>query len=639
MGIVFSPLIGFGLSLCLLRHPRIVQTLTCIAVAVAFLSTLSLWLFFKPNLTFTVELFGWLKAAKMRVKWGIGFDNLNFIMAMIVTFISFLVHIYSLGYMAQDPNRARYMAYLNFFTFTMLVLITSPTIIQLFVGWEGVGLASYLLIGFWNQKPRANAAAIKAFIVNRVGDACMLLGICVLFYQFQTFDFSIINLKAPSQVGVTISFWGFDILSLNLIGILLFIAAMSKSAQLGLHVWLPDAMEAPTPVSALIHAATMVTAGVFLIVKLSPLYEATPFVREIMVIIGSLTALFAAIVALTQTDIKRIIAYSTCSQLGYMVLACGCSAYSAAIFHLATHAFFKALLFLGAGSVIHAMSGEQDIRKMGGLGKLIPTTYILMVIGSLALTGVPGLAGYYSKDLIIESVWASGHPFALIIALFVVILTAFYSWRLLWLVFQGPLRADEQVTAHIHESPLIILIPLKVLAVGAIFGGWWGYRWLIQGQGTFTWQGSLIETLLLEKMHPPLWVRIVPLSLTIAGILLTYLIYQNPRWINRIGKGFVYRFSYNKGYFDEIYEFLFVRPLIALGNFFANIIDPKIIDRFGPQTTAKLSIFLSNQHKLLQNGYLSQYAFIMLLSTTLFLGFYCISFYFQVNVDKIWPIF
>ncbi len=431
---------------------------------------------------------------------------------------------------------------------------------------------------------------------------------------------------------------GIDVFALDLIGILLFIGAMAKSAQLGLHVWLPDAMEAPTPVSALIHAATMVTAGVFLIVKLSPLYEATPFVREIMVMIGSLTALFAAIIALTQIDIKRIIAYSTCSQLGYMVLACGCSAYSAAIFHLVTHAFFKALLFLGAGSVIHAMSGEQDIRKMGGLGKLIPITCVLMWIGSLALAGVPGLSGYYSKDLIIEYVWASDHLFALTIALLVVMLTAFYSWRLLWLVFQGPLRADEQVTAHIHESPLIVLIPLFILAVGAIFGGWWGYHWLIQGQGTFSWQGSLVETLALEKIHLPLWIHIVTVSLAITGILLACLIYQYPRWINKVGKGFLYRFSYNKGYFDEIYEYLFVKPFLVLGSFFSNIIDPKIIDRFGPQATVKASIFMSNHHKLLQNGYLSQYAFVMLLSIMLFLGFYCIQFYFPVDVDKIWSI-
>lgn len=639
IGVVFSPLIGFILSLCLLRYPRIVQTITCFAVGLAFCLTIGLWIALKPNLNFTLELFGWLKAGKLRAKWGVSFDNLNFVMTMMVTFISFWVHIYSLGYMSHDPNRARYMAYLNFFTFTMLFLITSPTIAQLFVGWEGVGVASYLLISFWNYKPQASAAALKAFIVNRVGDAFMLLGICVLFFQFETFDFSMINLKISSQLGETIRFWGYDLPALDLIGILLFIGAMSKSAQLGLHVWLPEAMEAQTPVSALIHAATMVTAGVFLIVKLSPLYEAIPFVRQIMTIVGSLTALFAAFVALTQTDIKKIIAYSTCSQLGYMVVACGCSAYSAAIFHLLTHAFFKALLFLGAGSVIHAMSGEQDIRKMGGLGKLIPKTYFLMWIGSLALAGFPGFAGYYSKDLIIENVWMTSHPIILGISLLVVLLTAFYSWRLLWIVFQGPLRADEQVSAHIHESPKIILFPLFILAIGSIFGGWWGKRWFVEGRGTFSWQGSIVETTILGKTTLPVWLHVVPVSLCVLGIALGCFLYYKPQFVNKIGKGFLYRLSFNKGYFDQIYDYLFSKPLARIGRFFSTTIDHNIIDKFGPRAVSKAAVFLSHQYKFLQNGYLSRYAYIMLLSTVIFLAYYCIQFYFPLNVNKIWPIF
>ena len=608
--VVFSTLVGFCLSLTLLRYPKVVQTITCVAVAITFCALLGLWFTLGPDSNFTINSFYWLKVGKLKVRWGLSFNDLAFVMGAVVSFVSFWVHIYSLAYMAQDPHRARFMAYLNFFTFMMLFLVTSPTIIQLFVGWEGVGLASYLLIGFWGYREKAAAAAMKAFLVNRVGDAAMILGICALFYQFQTVNFLELAAKIPGQVGVMISFWGCEVPALNLIGLLFFIGAMAKSAQIGFHVWLPDAMEAPTPVSALIHAATMVTAGVFLIVKLSPLYDCTPWVREIMIVIGALTALFGAVVALTQTDIKRIIAYSTCSQLGYMVLACGCSAYKASIFHLVTHAFFKALLFLGAGSVIHAMSGEQDIRKMGGLARLIPTTYGLMWVGSLALAGIPFLAGYYSKDWILYSLWKNGSIGGLMVALLVVILTAFYSWRLLWLVFQGRLRADDQVEAHVHESSPVMLLPLFVLATGSVVSGWCGWH-----------------LLMAETIHSPWWLEFTPIALAVSGILGAVTVYRHPNLAEKLGQGMWYRFSYHKGYFDDLYKLLFVKPSLWLGHFFWRTIDVSVIDHFGPEASTKTALFLSGRHKILQNGYLSRYTFVMLLAILLILGYYFVEFY------------
>ncbi|RZI46107.1 NADH-quinone oxidoreductase subunit L [Candidatus Finniella inopinata] len=608
--VVFSTLGGFCLSLCLLRHPRIVQAVTCMAVAISFGGLLGLWFSLKPDLTFAMKLCYWLKVGKLKIFWGLCFNDLNFAMTGVVTFISFWVHIYSLSYMANDPHRARFMAYLNFFTFMMLLLITSPTLIQMFVGWEGVGVASYLLIGFWGHREKTGPAAMKAFLVNRVGDAAMLLGICALLYQFGTLEFSSLATQIPGQADATMNFWFSEVSALNLIGLLFFIGAMAKSAQIGFHVWLPDAMEAPTPVSALIHAATMVTAGIFLLAKLSPLYECAPYVRNVMIVVGALTALFGAVVALTQTDIKRIIAYSTCSQLGYMVLACGCSAYKAAIFHLVTHAFFKALLFLGAGSVIHAMSGEQDIRKMGGLARFIPTTCGLMWIGSLALGGIPFLSGYYSKDWILYSLWEAGSIGGLTIALFVITLTTFYSWRLLWLVFQGQLRADDQVEAHLHESPLLMLIPLFVLASGAVVSGWCGWH-----------------LLLVETTHSPLWLELIPFVLAVSGILGAIHVYRHPNLANKLGNGLLYQFSYRKGYFDEIYKSLLTKPILQLGTFFWRIIDVRVIDRFGPEASSKVLLFFSGRHKILQNGYLSRYTFIMMLAILLILGYYLVIFY------------
>lgn len=616
--VVFSTLVGFVISLSLLKYPKIVQTITCLAVAISFCALLRLWFHVKPPSTFTIDLFNWLKVGKLKVRWGLSFNDLAFVMGAVVGFVSFWVHIYSLAYMANDSHRARFMAYLNFFTFMMMFLVTSPTVIQLFVGWEGVGLASYLLIGFWGHREKAGVAAMKAFLVNRVGDAALILGVCALFYKFKTVNFSILAIKIPAQMGAMIGFWGCELPALDLIGLFFFIGAMAKSAQIGFHVWLPDAMEAPTPVSALIHAATMVTAGVFLIVKLSPLYDATLWVREIMIVIGALTALFGAVVALTQTDIKRIIAYSTCSQLGYMVMACGCSAYKAAIFHLVTHAFFKALLFLGAGSVIHAMSGEQDIRKMGGLGRLIPTTYGLMWVGSLALAGVPFLAGYYSKDWILYSLWKNGSMGGLVIALLVVALTAFYSWRLLWLVFQGHLRADDQVAAHIHESPLIMLLPLFVLATGSVVSGWCGWH-----------------LLMAETLHSPWWLEVTPLVLALGGIGGAVYVYRHPTLAEKLGQGIGYQFSYHKGYFDEFYNRLLVKPCLWLGHFFWRTVDTQVIDRLGPEASTKSALFLSGRHKILQNGYLSRYTFVMLLAILLILVYYFAYFYLWSSFVKV----
>lgn len=574
-----------------------------------------------------MDLFLWLKVGKLRVKWGICFDSLIFVLTVVVTFVSFWVHVYSIGYMANDVNRAKFMVYLNFFTFMMVFLLTSPTFIQLFVGWEGVGIASYLLISFWNHKLKAGLAAIKTFIVNRIGDAAILLGICVLFFKFETFDFSLINLKIPSQISQTIEFCGYNFPTLDLIGSLFLIGAMAKSAQLIFHIWLPDAMEAPTPVSALIHAATMVTAGIFLIVKLSFLYECTPLIRNFMKGIGSLTALFGAFVALTQIDIKKIIAYSTCSQLGYMMLACGCSAYDAAVFHIATHALFKALLFLSAGSVIHAMSGEQEIYKMGGLAQLIPLSYTFMWIGSLAIAGIPFFAGYYSKDFIIVNAWANAPFWCVGIALLTVFLTAFYSWRLLWVVFQGKLNADDQVVAHIHESPWVMLGPLFVLALGSSVGGWLGWRWLIKGQGSFSWQKSIVENSSLEYLHPPFWLELSTIVLSLMGIACAFFIYRKPERANNLAKNLLYQLSYHQCYFDQIYQYLFVKPLFYIGELFYCLIDIKTLDYRGLRNIGNSFVILSEKYKVIQDEYIGKYSFLMLLATVVILTLYLLRFF------------
>jgi NADH-quinone oxidoreductase subunit L len=589
-------------------------------MTISLIAAISLcWTVLSDNVNVTVNLFMWFKINHMRAYWGLKIDSLSAIMTLVVTFISFLVHVYSLGYMKHDTSLARFMAYLSFFTFTMLILVTAPNLLQMFAGWEGVGLASYLLIGFWYERPNASNAAMKAFIVNRVGDVGFILGICTVFSIFHTFDFDAIFTEIPkilqsSKLHSSFLGWSFD--SFNLIAFLFFIGAMGKSAQIGLHVWLPDAMEGPTPVSALIHAATMVTAGVFMVVRLSPIYELAPFARECMCVIGGVTAIFAATVALTQTDIKRVIAYSTCSQLGYMMFACGCSAYSAAFFHLVTHAFFKALLFLGAGSVIHAMSDEQNMEKMGGIYRLIPFTYVMMWIGTLALAGVPFFAGYFSKDAIIEAAYASGTVsgfFAFMCGLIVAALTALYSLRLLILVFHGEPKADDQVMAHVHEIPWVMRLPLLFLSFGSIFSGLVGSHWFLKQEWGFSWDKSIITTTLQEV---PTWVEYIPFMYSLSGIVLAYLFYihypHTPQlMIDKFAP--VYRFFLNKWYIDDLYQKVFVRAPLALGGILWRFADRQIIDRLGPDGITALTLKTSRIFSRFQTGYIYHYAFAMLL--------------------------
>lgn len=474
---IFAPLFGFLLAGLFGKGltDKGSQFITCLCVIAA--AVISCSMFFDVVLdghTRIVDLVSWITVGEFTVNWALRFDQLSVIMMCVITVVSSCVHVYSIGYMSHDACKSRFMAYLSLFTFAMLMLVTADNLLQLFFGWEGVGLASYLLIGFWNHKDSANAASMKAFIVNRVGDFGLALGIMATFVVFGSIEFETIFAHAADMADVSFEFWGGSYHALTVIGLLLFMGAVGKSAQLGLHVWLPDAMEGPTPVSALIHAATMVTAGVFLVARFSPLYEYAPIALQTVCIFGGITAFVAATIGMTQFDIKRVIAYSTMSQLGYMFFALGVSAYGAAMFHLVTHAFFKALLFLGAGSVIHAMSDEQDMRNMGGIWKKIPTTYVLMWIGSLALAGVPFFAGYYSKDIILESAWADGSWFgsmAFWLGIAAAFMTAFYSWRLIIMTFHGKPRAEEKVMAHIHESPAVMLVPLFVLAFGALFSG------------------------------------------------------------------------------------------------------------------------------------------------------------------------
>ena len=582
----------------------------------------------------TVELFTWLSSGDLQASWALKFDTLTAVMVIVVTTVSAMVHVYSIGYMSHDHSIPRFMAYLSFFTFAMLMLVTADNLIQMFFGWEGVGVASYLLIGFWFHKPTANAAAIKAFLVNRVGDFGFALGIFGTFLLFDTIHLDTIFQMVASKQNVSISFLGGEFHALTVLCLLLFIGAMGKSAQLGLHTWLPDAMEGPTPVSALIHAATMVTAGVFMVARLSPMMEYSETALAVITIVGAATAFFAATIGMTQTDIKRVIAYSTCSQLGYMFFALGVSAYSAAIFHLMTHAFFKALLFLGAGSVIHAMSDEQDMRKMGGIYRKIPFTYAMMWIGSLALAGVPFFAGFYSKDMILEAAYAAQSNlgyFAFWIGIAAALMTAFYSWRLLIVTFHGSPRASAEVMSHVHESPLVMTIPLLVLAVGAVFAGWLGYNTFV-GDGMDAFWGSAILVLeghntVKAAHHVPTWVKLLPIFVGIAGIALAYWIYMlRPGTADKIVAAFrpVYSFFFNKWYFDELYDWLFVRPALRLGRIFWKTGDGDIIDGYGPDGVSAAARFLAGRAAVLQSGYVYHYAFAMLIGVVVILSWYLI---------------
>jgi len=580
----------------------------------------------------TVELFTWIDSGAMEVSWAIKMDTLSAVMLLMVTTVSSVIHVYSIGYMHKDTSVPRFMSYLSLFTFFMLMLVTADNLVQLFFGWEGVGLCSYLLIGFWYDRPSANAAAIKAFVVNRIGDFGFALGIFAAFVLFQSVEFETIFAAAPSKAGATLSVFGTEFHALTVIAILLFIGAMGKSAQLGLHTWLPDAMEGPTPVSALIHAATMVTAGVFMVCRMSPLFEFSDTALTVVAVVGASTAIVTATIGCVQNDIKRVIAYSTCSQLGYMFFAIGVSAYSAAIFHLVTHAFFKALLFLGSGSVIHAMSDEQDMRKMGGLYKLIPVTYALMWIGSLALAGIWPFAGYYSKDTILEAAFAAGTVaggYAFWMGILAAFLTAFYSWRLLIMTFHGRPRMDATTLAHVHESPKVMILPLFVLAAGALFMGYAGFESFV-GRGAEVFWG---EALLVLESHPaleaahnvPTWVKFLPLVMAAGGIGLAYVLYVlSPGLPGLLAARFrgLYLFLLNKWYFDELYDLVFVRPAFYLGRGFWKAGDGALIDGVGPDGVASAVRVLAKRASALQTGYLYHYAFAMLTGVVVLVTWY-----------------
>jgi NADH-quinone oxidoreductase subunit L len=579
-----------------------------------------------------VDLFTWIAAGELHIRWALRLDPLSAVMVMMVSVVSAAIHIYSIGYMAHDKSIPRFMAYLSFFTFFMLALVTADNFVQMFFGWEGVGLCSYLLIGFWYERESANAAAIKAFVVNRVGDFGFLLGIFAVYFIFGSLQFDAVFAGAPDIAGNTIEFLGWQVDALTVTCILLFIGAMGKSAQIGLHTWLPDAMEGPTPVSALIHAATMVTAGVFMVARLSPLFEYAPTALALVTVIGGTTAIFAASVGMVQNDIKRVIAYSTCSQLGYMFFAAGVSAYSAAMLHLFTHAFFKALLFLGAGSVIHAMSGEQDMRKMGGIWRQVPVTYAVMWIGSLALAGIPYFSGYFSKDTILEAAWASetavGH-YAYWMGLFAAFLTAFYSWRLLIMTFHGEPRASHEVMHHVHESPKVMLVPLIFLALGAIFAGGIAEEFFVGDERASFWGGSILVLAdhdPLEAIHHiPAIISLLPLIAAVSGIAVAYLFYMfRPEWPALLAERFrpIYLFLLNKWYFDELYDRLFVRPAFALGRGLWKGGDGAIIDGLGPDGIAARTIDLAVRAGRLQSGYVYHYAFAILIGTVIMVSWF-----------------
>src|SRR6202051_372776 len=567
-----------------------------------------------------IALFPWITSGDLQVAWSLRVDTLTAVMLVVVNTISSLVHLYSIGYMDEDPYRPRFFSYLSLFTFAMLMLVTADNLVQLFFGWEGVGLMSYLLIGFWYQKPSANAAAIKAFVVNRVGDFGFRLGIFAIFALIGSTDFETIFAGAPGLTGKTIDFFGWQADALTLTCLLLFIVAMGNSAQFLLHTWLPDAMEGPTPVSALIHAATMVTAGVFMVARLSPLFELAPNAQAVVMFFGATTAFFAATVGLVQNDIKRIVAYSTCSQLGYMFVAMGAGAYSVGMFHLFTHAFFKALLFLGSGSVIYAMHHEQDIRNMGGLKDKIPFTYIVMVIGTLALTGFPLTAGYFSKDAIIESAFASPNTLAFYVFLMTVVaagLTAFYSWRLIFKTFHGEPHDQEHYEAA-HEAPLWMLIPIGVLAAGSALSGL-PFMSLFAGSGVedFFRESLKMNPHIIEDMEAiPEWIKFLPTAMMVLGAYISYVFYTRRPYLPvelARQQPLLYQFLLHTWYLGDLYDLIFVRPAKWIGRFLWKVGDGKIIDGLGPDGVSARVLDLTRNVVKLQTGYLYHYAFAMLI--------------------------
>jgi NADH-quinone oxidoreductase subunit L len=656
--IVFAPLLaaliaGLGQNII---GKMVAKVITTFGLFVACALSWPIFLgFLSGDVTAYVEpVLQWVHSGSLSFDWELRVDALTAVMLVVITTVSALVHLYSWGYMEEDPDQPRFFAYLSLFTFAMLMLVTANNLVQMFFGWEGVGLASYLLIGFWYKKPSANAAAIKAFVVNRVGDLGFMLGIFGVYMVFDTVSIPEILAAAPAHIGSSVGFLGYRVDLMSLLCVLLFIGAMGKSAQLGLHTWLPDAMEGPTPVSALIHAATMVTAGVFMVCRLSPLFETSQFALNVVTIVGATTAIFAATVGLVQTDIKRVIAYSTCSQLGYMFFAAGTGAYGAAMFHLFTHAFFKALLFLGAGSVIHAMHHEQDMRFYGGLRKHIPLTFYAMLAGTLAITGVGivgvgGFAGFYSKDAIIEAAFASGstyHIYAYGIGVLAALLTSFYSWRLMFLTFFGKPRwnqsehiqhavhdahgddvhghddhsQDGTAGYHPHESPLSMLIPLGVLTLGAVFAGFVFHNGFIEAEGGKQfWANSTLyfNEHLMHAMHSvPTLVKWSSTIAMVTGLLIAIQMYlRSADAPQRLAKTFhaLYNFFLNKWYFDELYNFILVRPAFWLGRVFWKGGDAGIIDRFGPDGSAAVVALTSRLAVRMQSGYVYSYALVMLL--------------------------
>jgi NADH-quinone oxidoreductase subunit L len=672
--IVFLPLVGFLIAGLLGRliGPRPSEIVTTALLGVsAVLSWVALvQVGFGTGAT-RVQVAQWFASGDLVVDWAFQIDTLTAVMLVVVNTVSALVHLYSIGYMHEDPHRPRFFAYLSLFTFAMLMLVTADNLVQMFFGWEGVGLASYLLIGFWYEKDSANAAAIKAFVVNRVGDFGFLLGIFLLFVLFGSVSFDQIFPRAGELADRNFLFLGFEWHALTLTCLLLFMGAMGKSAQFLLHTWLPDAMEGPTPVSALIHAATMVTAGVFMVARMSPVFEYAPAALSVVTVIGAITAFFAATVGLVQNDIKRVIAYSTCSQLGYMFVALGVGAYGAGIFHLFTHAFFKALLFLGAGSVIHAMHHEQDIRNMGGLRRFIPFTTAMMAIGTLALTGFPFTAGYYSKDAIIEAAYASqrvGADFAFLAVVVAALVTSFYSWRLFFLTFESPARwagggthaahgdhegfehdergqdvesahhADLEHLQHghdhpaPHESPLVMLVPLAVLALGAIVTGGVFYGSFVGHEYGDFWKGALFtrpENTILEDMHHvPALVVWLPTIMMLLGFGLAVWMYRiDTRKPAQLAAQhpMLYRFLLNKWYFDELYDLLFVRSATRLGHFLWRTGDQRIIDGLGPDGISARVLDVTRGAVRIQTGYLYHYAFAMLIGVAALVSWYLVS--------------
>ena len=572
-------------------------------------------------------IYNWITSGKFNVNWSIKIDPLTSVMLVVVSLISSIIHFYSIGYMSKDPHKPRFIAYLSLFTFAMLTLVTADNFLQLFFGWEGVGLCSYLLIGFWYKKSSANAAAIKAFIVNRVGDFGFAIGIFLIFYFYGTLNYNEVFEQTSLITQKEIVFLGIKFNLITLICLLLFIGAMGKSAQILLHTWLPDAMEGPTPVSALIHAATMVTAGVFLVIRCSPLFEYSQTALNVVTVVGMTTAFFAATVALVQNDIKKIIAYSTCSQLGYMFFAAGIGAYHVAIFHLFTHAFFKALLFLASGCVIHSFNDEQDIRSMGGGWKKIPYTYALMIIGTLALTGFPLLSGYYSKDAIIEFAYLKGSTlgyFASGVGIITALLTAIYSWRLILKTFHGKYNNREHKFISIHESPTIMLMTSSLLAIGAIFVGAAFKDIFIGDASSDFWNNSILFLEPVIHDHPPTWLLVItPLIVILAIPISYYLFIRNEKILKNfiIKNQFIYNFLLNKWYFDELYNLIFVEPCKKIGLFLWRRGDINTIDRYGPDGFSRIVKNISEKAINFQNGYLYHYAFVMLIGFSIFLTY------------------